>query len=376
MTRKLDYSEQDCFVQSMMESVCSGLNETVLEKLDAVVAWEDFRAVLESIWPCTVDTGGPGRSSWDAVLMLKVFVLGKLYGNLSDAQLEEYCKVNVRVKRFLRLRLARYPDAKTIHKYRSELSKSGRWEELFSQFHEQLLAGGYRLQEGVIIDASVIPSPVQRQVAKEPRVEVVEEAEATVAVAVEEPEQEAVSTAVAAVDEVDERSAAQQRQLDKAAKWVKRHGRSEHGYKAHVVMDAEFKLLQAVVATAANVHDSKVALGVLEKVPRGHKVYGDRGYDSAPLRSALQARGLEPRIAARSRQSNETRVAKAERIDTNQLITKTRVRVEHSFATMKHNMACRLHRGIGLARAQSEIGLTCLVYNMVRLSFLEVKLAS
>ena len=373
MSRKLDYSEQDCFVQSVMESVCSGLNETVLEKLDVVVAWEDFRAVLESIWPCTVDTGGPGRSSWDAVLMLKVFVLGKLYGNLSDAQLEEYCKVNVRVKRFLGLGLERYPDEKTIHKYRSELSKSGRWEELFAQFHEQLVANGYQIKEGVIIDASVIPSPVQRQVAKEARVEVVEDAEATAAVAVEEPEQEAVTTAA---DEVEEQSEAQRRQLDKAAKWVKRHGRSEHGFKAHVAMDAESKLLQAVVATAANVHDSKVALGVLEKVPRGHPVYGDRGYDSASLRSALQARGLEPRIAARSRQSNETPVAKAERIDANQLLNKTRVRVEHSFATMKHNMACRLHRGIGLARAQSEIGLTCLVYNMVRLSFLETKLAS
>lgn len=88
------------------------------------------------------------------------------------------------------------------------------------------------------------------------------------------------------LDEVEEQSEAQRRQLDKAAKWVKRYGRSEHGYEAHVVMAEESKLLQAVVATAANVHDSKVALGVLEKVPRGHKVYGDRGYDSAQLRSA------------------------------------------------------------------------------------------
>lgn len=146
MSRKLDCSETDCFVLSVMESVCSGLNKTVLEKLDAVVTWEGFREVLESIWPCTVDTGGPGRTSWDTVLMWKVFVFGKLYGNLSDAQLEEYCKVNLQLKRFLQLGLERYPDAKTIHKYRSELSKSGRWEELFAQFHDQLLAVGYRLQ--------------------------------------------------------------------------------------------------------------------------------------------------------------------------------------------------------------------------------------
>lgn len=112
----------------------------------------------------------------------------------------------------------------------------------------------------------------------------------------------------------------------------------------------------------ANVYDSKVALCDLENVPRGQKLYGKRGLDSAKLRSELQTRGIEPSIAARSRQSNETQPAKTERIETNRQIAKTRVRVEPGFTTMKYNNGCRWHRGVGLSRAQSEIGLTSLTH--------------
>lgn len=97
------------------------------------MAWESFRAVFESIWPCTVDAGGRGRSSWDAVLMLKVLVYGKLQRNLSAAQLEEHCLLNLRVKRILDSGIGRYPDEKTIHKYRSVLAASGRWVVVFAQ---------------------------------------------------------------------------------------------------------------------------------------------------------------------------------------------------------------------------------------------------
>lgn len=48
--------------------------------------------------------------------------------------------------------------------------------------------------------------------------------------------------------------------------------------------------------------------------------------------------------------------------------------MEQGYTTMKYNMGCRFQRGRGLARAQSEIGLMCLIYNMARLRFLETEL--
>lgn len=122
------------------------------------------------------------------------------------------------------------------------------------------------------------------------------------------------------------------------------------GYKDHIVADTTHKFIWA------NVHDSQVALGLLEKVPIPTKVYADRGYDSAALRSSLTALGHEPCIASRApTRGNETAPAKTARISTNQKISRTRVRVEHIFGALKHDMGCRLHRGIGLARAESEI---------------------
>ena len=61
----------------------------------------------------------------------------------------------------------------------------------------------------------------------------------------------------------------------------------------------------------------------------------------------LTSCALELQIAARLRETQEPLSAKAERIETNRQNAKTRVRVEHGYATIKHNMVCGLHRGIG-----------------------------
>ena len=56
------------------------------------------------------------------------------------------------------------PDEKTIHKYRSALAASGRMEEVFAVFRTQLQAEGFEITEGLMIDASLMTTPVQRKV--------------------------------------------------------------------------------------------------------------------------------------------------------------------------------------------------------------------
>jgi len=153
------------FVDAEMAAVLALVKETALEKLAAVVDWEQFREVLESLWPRTVADGSPGRPSWDAVKMFKVLVYGKFYGNLSDERLEEACRVNLRVKNFVGLGFRVSQDEKTIHKYRSVLAASGRMEEVFDVFRMQLQAEGFEITEGTMIDASLIAMPVRRKVA-------------------------------------------------------------------------------------------------------------------------------------------------------------------------------------------------------------------
>lgn len=68
--------------------------------------------------------------------------------------------------------------------------------------------------------------------------------------------------------------------------------------------------------TAANVHDKREALPLLDDIPpirgpRGrprrhpHKVHGDKGYDFADIRRGMRYRRIVPRIARRGIDSSE-----------------------------------------------------------------------
>ncbi len=72
----------------------------------------------------------------------------------------------------------------------------------------------------------------------------------------------------------------------------------------------------AALLTGANRHDSVVFEEVLDAIPpirqpnrrrrkRPAKLHADKAYDSSPLRRALRARGIKPRIARRGIDSSE-----------------------------------------------------------------------
>lgn len=145
--------------------------------------------------------------------------------------------------------------------------------------------------------------------------------------------------------------------------------RAHFGYKRHVAVCADHKIIVDSTVTAANVHYLKRSRLLLEKVPIGSAVYGDRGYDTANFRTHIDTTGREPKIAFRS-PKKELESMKFIRTETNRLIAKTRARVEYVFGAIQHDMGCTLHRGIGLRRAQSELQLEHVVYNFRRLVFL------
>lgn len=55
-----------------------------------------------------------------------------------------------------------------------------------------------------------------------------------------------------------ESSEAQREQKDVQARWTKKNGKSYFGYKKHIDVDAEHKLIRTFAVTAANVHESQV----------------------------------------------------------------------------------------------------------------------
>ena len=343
MSRTIVAQETDAFADELVSRALAELPDGPLEKLDELIDWEQFREPLLRAWPWASEDSQRGRPSWDVLLMWKLLLVGKNYGNLSDERLEEFGKGTIRVIRFVGTRLGYGPDAKTIHKYRSALAASGLMEELFDVVLQQLAQHGFELRAGTMIDGSLVRAPKQQ----------LTQSEQEQLVAGQHPDW----------------PPSKARQKDVEARWTKKGDQAHFGYKRSVLVSEDHKLIFHGAITPANVHDLKQARILLEKVPKGSAVYGDRGYDAAALRAHLEATGREPKIAFRARR-NEGASMKILRQEVNRVLAKTRARVEHVFGAIQHDMGCTLHRGIGLRRAQSELQMEHVVYNLRRLVFL------
>src|SRR5207244_5809219 len=96
----------------------------------------------------------------------------------------------------------------------------------------------------------------------------------------------------------------------------------KQGRKRHLVVDAHGIPL-AVLVSAANMHDSKMMLAIVDAIEpsraktrgrprrRPHKLHADKGYDYRHLRLALRKRRIIPRISRCGVQPSTTRCATA-----------------------------------------------------------------
>jgi len=160
---------------------------------------------------------------------------------------------------------------------------------------------------------------------------------------------------------------------DKDARWTKKHGQSFYGYKNHIGVDRQHKLIRRYAETDASVHDSQKLDDVLDKANTGNEVWADSAYRSVEIEARLAARGYKSRVhrrAARNRPLSEREQS------ANTRRSRVRARVEHVFGHQENSMGGKIVRTIGIARARVKIGLMNLVYNMRRLVQLEQRAAA
>jgi len=132
-----------------------------LEGLNKTIDWEIFRPKLDTVHQKKRKSNA-GKKPLDTLLMFKGLVLQNLYG-LSDDQLEYQIEDRRSFQRFLGLsKHERSPDAKTFWSFRNRLSELGLVKSLFGDFSDHLNELGYQARKGQIVDASIIPAPIQR----------------------------------------------------------------------------------------------------------------------------------------------------------------------------------------------------------------------
>jgi len=313
-----------------------------LPKLQQMVDWERFRAKLERVRDQERKSNA-GRKPFDVVLMFKVLVLQSLY-NLSDDKTEFQIRDRLSFMRFLGLSLGdAVPDAKTIWLFREQLTEAGLIERLFHEFEVFLGEKGFSAKKGQIIDASIIPAPRQRNSRDE-------------------------NQQIKAGEIPNDWSEHKKRQKDNDARWTKKNGQNHYGYKNHIDIDVEHKLIREYEVTPASVHDSQVFESVLDEDNSSRDVWADSAYRSeeklkalekSRFREHLQRKGCKhKKLTEREKRGNRTR-------------SRIRSRVEHVFGVQAMRAGTLIIRTIGLIRAKAKVGLRNLVYNLDRFCVLQ-----
>lgn len=313
-------NSQPTFVDSLTAQLGGPRTSAVLERLDALIPWEQLAEPVRGLFSHG-DRGG--RRPWPAKLMLKCVLLQKWFG-LSDPQLEEQLRDRLSFRRFVGLSLEDdTPDETTFVVFRRRLRQAKLLDELFERALRFLTEKGLVLQEGTLVDATIIEAP--RGQSKK-----------------------------------DKKGRTVGHTRDKDASYTKKNDRTYHGYKVHVATDKRGMIKRFVLDTA-KVHDSQ-HFDALTKDER-HAVWADSAYMSKKRKRDLDKRGVYCGIIARRVRGQKDLPRHQQLLNT--LHAMTRAMVEHPFAWIKQ-MGWRRTRYRGKQRNGTDLGLMAIAYNFKR----------
>ena len=335
--------QMDFFSYSEMMEKLSECGDP-LERLNGVMEWGVFERLISKV-RAKDNLHAAGRPAFDGMMMFKVLVVQSLY-NLSDAQMEFQIRDRFSFKRFLGLTPDdTVPDEKTIWLFRQMMTEKKVLEKAFDAFNGFLERVGYKAEKGMIVDASIVEVPRQRNTREEN--EKVKNGETPASW---------------------EENPALLRQKDVDARWLRKNGENHYGYKNHVNTDVKHKLIRKCDVTSASVHDSQVLEKLLDPKNEKQALWADKAYSGEGIEAFLKERGIRSHIHAKK---NRDRPLTQTYQEENRRKSKIRARVEHVFGFMATSMKAGCLRCIGVIRARSRLFLQNLVYNMKRFQYLE-----
>lgn len=305
------------FVDQVTAELGGPKTSALLGTLDTLIPWEQLAQPLERLYRNGVQGG---RRPWPVVTMLKCVLLAKWFG-LSDPQLEETLQDRLSFRRFVGLSLEdATPDETTFVRFRARLREAGVIDALFERALTHLERQGLVLKTGTLVDATILEAPRGRK------------------------REDGSNT------------------RDKEASFTKKHGKTYHGYKAHIATDRRGLITGCVVDTAKT-HDSKHFVELTANEPSGGAVYADGAYHSRALREPLHRRGVMTGIIVKRVRGQRSLAAVQKRM--NRCLASIRAVVEHPFAWIK-NMGHRRVRYRGLERNRLDFVLMAVAYNFKR----------
>ncbi|MCO4320246.1 IS5 family transposase [Aliidiomarina quisquiliarum] len=306
--------------------------------LNKLIDWEDFRSTLIQVREKPRKSNA-GRKPYDVVLLFKMLILQQLY-NISDDEVEFQVRDRYSFCRFLNLLPEdTVPDANTVRMFREDLTRAGLHKTLFDRFDLFLDEQGLKARRGQIIDASFVEAPKQRN---------------------NREENQQIKQGITPSSFED--NAHKKCQKDVDARWTKKNQETHYGYKNHVVVDNEHKLIRDFAVTSAEVHDSQVFFDLLTE-NSSKDVWADSAYRSEENDVILGGLGYRNQV---HRKGARNKPLTKRQQQANSKKSSVRARVEHVFGSIENEQGGLFVRTIGLARATTKVCLMNLVYNMRR----------
>ena len=254
-----------------------------LSEMEAIVPWQKLCRLIEPHYP----KGERGRPPIGTERMLRIYFL-QIWFNLSDPGAEDTLYDSAAMRAFVGVDLGREPapDETTICKFRHLIESQALGEKLFAVVNKHLCARGIKVGTGTIMDATIIAAP-------------------------------------SSTKNEDGKRDPEMHQTKKGNQWY-------FGLKAHIGVDSKTKIVHAVTATSANVHDSRVIEDILHG--KETRVWGDSAYQGqgeAIRKAAPQAQDFTHHRGSRASALSDEEVAK------NRTKSRVRAHVEHPFRILK-----------------------------------------
>jgi transposase, IS5 family len=283
-----------------------------LQEMDAIVPWHRLCALIEPYYP----KGDLGRPPIPLDRMLRIHFLQQWF-NLSDPAVEEalYDMTSMRAFAKIDLGVAPVPDETTVCKFRHLLEENDLGPAILKEVNQYLASRKLKVSNGTIVDATIIHAPSSTKNESGKR----------------DPEMH---------------------QTKKGNEW-------HFGMKAHIGIDSKLRIVHSFVATAANVHDSRVLGSLLHGSET--RVWGDSAYrgQTAVIRDvAPSASDFTNRRGNRSGPLSDLEVER------NRVKSRVRSRVEHVFHVLKRIFGFEKVRYRGLQKNAQRLAVNFALANI------------
>ena len=289
--------------------------ELFLDDMEQIIPWQELCKAIEPYYP---KPAGAGRRPVGIERMLRIHFLQHWF-DFSDPGAEEALYDSRAMRTFVGIDLGRepVPDETTILNFRHLMERYNLGEELFRLVNVYLEENGMKVARGTIVDATIINAP-------------------------------------SSTKNKDKQRDPEMYQTRKGNQWY-------FGMKAHIGIDSKTTMIHSVVATAANIHDSRV----LEDLLHGEetRVWGDSAYAGQQQvlhEQAPNAKDFTNKKGFRNRPLSEEDAGK------NRTKSKVRAKVEHPFLVLKRIFGFNKVRYRGLDKNAHRLFVACGLVNLYR----------